>query len=57
MDSRQLQHMYQAWIQGNTDYIGDWQKFAVWAASFNINTAEEILEHLKNCHWAKMKKD
>jgi len=55
MDSRLLQHMYQAWIQGNTEHVNDWHIFADWAATFNNKSVEEVLELLKNCPWANIK--
>jgi len=48
-----LQHMYQAWIQGNEDYARDWYRFVEWAAMINITTTDNILEELKNYSWFK----
>lgn len=54
MDSRLLQHVYQAWIQGNNDHMGHWYTFAEWAASQHNISIEEVLALLKNCSWAEM---
>jgi len=48
-----LQHMYQAWIQGNEDYARDWYRFVEWAAIINNATTDNILEELKNYSWFK----
>lgn len=51
MSSSELQKMYQAWMQGNENYIRDWYTFAVWAAKWNNTTADQTLEQLSKCRW------
>lgn len=48
-----LQHMYQAWLQGNDNYVRDWAKFVEWASSMNNTPADIIMQELQKCYWFK----
>ena len=51
MGESELYRMYQAWQQGNDDYIRDWARFVEWAASWNGSNSERILVSLEKCKW------
>jgi hypothetical protein len=53
MDGRQLHHMYQAWMQGNENYIRDWAKFVEWAAHWNSTTGDVVMRELQKHEWFK----
>jgi hypothetical protein len=53
MMQNNLQHIYQAWQQGNDHYVRDWAHFVEWAASITNTTSDSILKQLENCHWFK----
>ena len=53
MDSRQLQHMYQAWMQGQEDYVRDWVHFVEWAARMNNTTGDVVMKVLQTTYWFK----
>jgi len=48
-----LQHMYQAWMQGNENYVQDWAKFVEWAARQNNTTSDNIMRELQKYSWFK----
>ena len=52
-----LQHQYQAWIQGNKDYIANWSKFAEWAAVQNNTTVDRVLKELERYSWFEIGRD
>ena len=51
MDTRSLQHMYQAWMQGQENYVRDWYDFVEWAAKMNNTTGDAVMRILQTCHW------
>ena len=51
MYERELQHMYQAWQQGNSDYINNWAKFVELAAKQTGRRADEIMSVLQKTYW------
>ena len=51
MDTRTLQHMYQAWMQGQENYVRDWYDFVEWAAKMNNTTGDAVMRILQTCHW------
>lgn len=53
MMQNSLHHMYQAWLQGNENYIRDWANFVEWAAKLNNTTSDSIMRELQKCHWFK----
>ena len=53
MFNSELHRMYQAWQQGNDNYVRDWVRFVEWAASWNNTTSEEVLKQLEKCYWFK----
>ena len=48
-----LHHMYQAWQQGNENYVRDWSKFVEWAAEWNRTTTENVMKELTKHYWFK----
>jgi hypothetical protein len=48
-----LHHMYQAWQQGNENYVRDWARFVEWAARQNNTTADNIMRELQKYSWFK----
>ena len=46
-----LQHMYQAWLQGNENYVREWANFVDWAARFNGTTFDIVFQELQKCNW------
>ncbi len=46
--------MYQAWQQGNEDYMYRYMDFAKFAAGHNNMTADAMLWELQKYHWFKM---
>jgi hypothetical protein len=53
MNGNELFKMYQAWMQGNENYVRDWQKFAEWAAEWNRTTTEKVMQELQKHYWFK----
>lgn len=53
MDARSLHQMYQAWCQGQEDYIRDWSYFVEWAAKWNETTADRVMQILQTTYWFK----
>jgi hypothetical protein len=51
IDLRTLQHMYQAWMQGNPDYIRDWCSFVEFAAKQYGTTGDNIMRELQKYTW------
>jgi hypothetical protein len=51
MDRRFLEHMYQQWSQGTTDYADRWLDFVEMAAHVNGTTADQIMKELQKCSW------
>ena len=51
MFESELQRMYQAWMQGNQDYIRDWAVFVEQAARWNNTTGDVIMRELQKYHW------
>jgi len=48
-----LLHMYQAWMQGNDNYVRDWQRFITLAAVWNDTSTNNMLSELKKYKWFK----
>jgi hypothetical protein len=46
-----LQHMYQAWQQGNNDYVRDWARFVEMAATQTNTRADVIMRELQAAEW------
>lgn len=46
-----LQHMYQAWLQGRPGYVGDWASFVDFAAKQTNTTFELMLNELEKYRW------
>ena len=53
VDRRQLEIMYQQWIQGMNDYAHHWIDFVEMAAKVNGTTADQIMRELQKCYWFK----
>jgi hypothetical protein len=53
MNSNELFKMYQAWQQGNENYVRDWVNFVEWAAKWNQTTCDEIMKELQKHYWFK----
>jgi len=53
MFNSELQKMYQAWQQGNENYVRDWYSFVEYASRWNRETIEQTLEQLNKCRWFK----
>jgi hypothetical protein len=53
MTERNLQHIYQAWQQGNEHYVRDWAKFVEHAARCNRTTGDIIMKELQKYYWFK----
>jgi hypothetical protein len=53
MYDRELHHMYQAWQQGQDDYVRDWLRFVEWAAQWNKTTNQNIIDQLQKQNWFK----
>ena len=51
MVTRALEHMYQAWQQGNDNYASDWYLFVSLAANHYQVSIVEILKILEDCPW------
>lgn len=51
MNERSLHHIYQAWQQGQEDYIRDWSRFVEWAASVNNTTGDAVMKILQTTYW------
>jgi hypothetical protein len=46
-----LHHMYQAWQQGNDNYVRDWVEFVEFAARQNNTTTDAIIRELQKHYW------
>jgi len=51
IDRRQLEIMYQQWIQGVEDYAHHWIDFVEMAARDQSTTADQIMKELQKCVW------
>ena len=51
LDSRSLQHMYQAWMQGNDQYVRDWYSFVEFAARQCNTTGDAVMRELQKYSW------
>ena len=51
IDRRQLEIMYQQWIQGVEDYAHHWIDFVEMAAREYSTTADQIMKELQKCVW------
>jgi hypothetical protein len=51
MTESQLQHVYQAWQQGNEHYVRDWSYFVEYAAKKFNTTGDRVIQVLQRCHW------
>jgi hypothetical protein len=51
MFESELQKMYQAWMQGNQNYVRDWSNFVEWAAKWNNTTGDVIMRELQKYSW------
>jgi len=57
MDSRHLQHMYQAWASGQEDAERDWYHFVEWAARLNNTTGDAVMRVLQTTYWFNIPKE
>jgi hypothetical protein len=57
MDSRQLQHMYQAWQQGNDHHVRDWLSFVEYAARIHGTTPDAVMRVLQTTYWFNTPKE
>lgn len=53
IDRRQLEIMYQQWIQGVEDYAHHWIDFVEMAAREHSTTADQVMKELQKCVWFK----
>ena len=53
IDPRTLQHMYQAWQQGNENYARDWYNFVEFAARQCNTTGDLVMRELQKYYWFK----
>ena len=53
----QLQHMHQAWQQGNENSQLDWSYFVEYAAKQLNTSGDKIVQVLQRCHWFTMPKE
>lgn len=53
IDRRQLEIMYQQWIQGVEDYTHHWIDFVEMAARDQSTTADQVMKELQKCIWFK----
>ena len=53
LDARTLQHMYQAWMQGNDQYVRDWYNFVEFAARHCNTTGDNVMRELQKYYWFK----
>jgi len=53
IDPRSLQHMYQAWMQGQEDYARDWYNFVEFAARQCNTTGDLVMRELQKYYWFK----
>ena len=51
IDRRQLEIMYQQWIQGVEDYAHHWIDFVEMAARDQSTTADQVMKELQKCVW------
>ncbi len=51
MNEHQLRHMYQAWQQGNENYVRDWSFFVDYAAKRLNTTGDKVMAVLQRCYW------
>ena len=51
LDSRTLQHMYQAWMQGNDRYVRDWYLFVEYVAKQCNTTGDAVMRELQKYSW------
>ena len=55
MNEQTLQHMHQAWQQGNDDYEQDWKRFVEFAARMSSTPEDDVMAVLRQCRWFKIK--
>lgn len=53
MFHNELKKMYQAWQQGDDQYVLEWARFVEYAARWNQVSSEEMLYILQQCEWFK----
>lgn len=53
MIESQLQHIYQAWQQGNDHYERDWSYFVEYAAKKLNMSGDKVMQVLQRCYWFK----
>jgi hypothetical protein len=51
LNTRQLEMMYQQWIQGNEEYVHRWFEFVAMAAKQLSATQEEVMKELQKTYW------
>ena len=51
MYAQSLQHMYQAWQQGNPDYAQNWYRFVQLATKWLGASEDEVVQTLGKCSW------
>lgn len=57
MNETQLQHIYQAWQQGNEHYERDWSYFVEYAAKHTGTSGDKVMQVLQRCYWFKYRKE
>lgn len=57
MFESELQRMYQAWQQGNENYVRDWADFVEYAAKWNKTSGDEIMRQLQKYYWFKWNRE
>ena len=53
----QLQHMHQAWQQGNENTHSDYSYFVEYAARQLNTSGDKIVQVLQRCHWFSFPSD
>lgn len=51
IDRRQLEIMYQQWVQENDRYVERWIDFVEMVARDHYTTADQIMKELQKCYW------
>ena len=56
MNEQMLKHMYQAWLQGNNNYVSDWLHFVDFVSKINGTANDILIKELMNYSWCKTTK-
>ena len=51
IDLRQLEMIYQQWMQGNSAYIHRWAEFIELAAKLTGEPQDEVMRRLRTTYW------